>query len=167
MWRDRLCAVNRQRSQLSHTNLGAGFSGRRCRRCRDAGFASGLFATNGNPKPAYNTYRLALYLPFTSTRPGRRLEVWGDVRPAFFAGRDTHATQFVQIQFKAHSRGPFKTLGSPVPVTNPQGYIDVHVKFPSSGTLRLTWTYPKVDPNFMASAAGATVLSRYVQIKIQ
>ncbi len=131
-----------------------------------AGFASGLFASNGSAKPAYNAYRLALYLPLTSTRPGRRLEVWGDARPALFAERDTHAMQFVQLQFQAHSRGPFKTLGSPVRVTNPQGYFDVHIKFPSSGTVRLTWTYPKVDPNFLASPAGATVISRYIQIKI-
>ena len=131
---------------------------------RYGGFSAGLFAPDGTAKPAYNAYRLPLYLPVTSTRRGRSLEVWGDLRPAYFAAQDTHTNQYVQIQFRSRSRGNFKTLGSPVKITSSQGYFDVRVKFPTSGTVRLAWTYPKADPNFPPSTAGVTVVSRNVQI---
>jgi hypothetical protein len=29
-----------------------------------------------------------------------------------------------------------------VTITNPQGYFDAHVAFPSSGTVRVAWTPP-------------------------
>ena len=45
------------------------------------GFASGLIAFNGTPKPTYDAYRLPLYLPGNGTTGGR-LEVWGCARPA-------------------------------------------------------------------------------------
>ncbi len=131
------------------------------------GFSAGLFTYSAAPKPGYYSYRLPLFLPVTTTRRGRTLEVWGDVRPGYFASQDTHATQFAQIQFQAHSRGSFTRIGSPVRITNQQGYFDVHVKFPTSGTVRLAWTYPKVDPNFVPSAAGVTVYSRNVQITVR
>ena len=53
------------------------------------GFASGLIFYGGARKPGYNAYRLPLFLPVTSTWPGRSLEVWGCVRPAHFARLDT------------------------------------------------------------------------------
>ena len=129
------------------------------------GFSAGLFTYTGAPKPAFYSYRLPLYLPLTRTRAGRSLEVWGGVRPAYFAGQDTHAAQSVQIQFQAHSRGSFSALRS-IKITNKQGYFDVHVKFPTSGTVRLAWAYPKGDPNFVSNAAGVTVYSRTVGVTV-
>ncbi len=49
---------------------------------------------------------MPLWLPVTSTRRGRTLEVWGDVRPAHFAGPG----QQVQIQFQRGGHGPFTTI---------------------------------------------------------
>ena len=86
--------------------------------------------------------------------------------PQYFANLDTHTNQFVRIQFQAHSRGRFKTIGAPK-ITNSRGYFDVHVKFPTSGTVRLAWTYPKVDPSFLASAVGTTVNSRTVRVIVR
>jgi hypothetical protein len=80
---------------------------------------------------------MPLYLPFTTEKRGTRVEVWGDVRPAHFA----RGTQSVQIQFQANSRGAFRTLQT-VRITNPRGYFDVRVHFPSSGAVRTTWVYP-------------------------
>jgi hypothetical protein len=41
-----------------------------------------------------------------------------------------------------------------VKITNPEGYFDVHVTFPHTGTVRLAWTYPQ----------GPTVYSRSVKV---
>lgn len=131
------------------------------------GFSAGLFTYAGAPKPAYYSYRLPLYLPVTTTLAGRSLEVWGDVRPAYFASLDTVAAQSVQIQFQAHSKGSFSVLGQPIKITNKQGYFDIHQKFTISGTLRLAWTYPKLDPSFAAGTAGVTVYSRTVQVTVR
>ena len=129
------------------------------------GFASGLLTYTGRQKPAYDAFRLPLFLPVTSTRRGRSLEVWGDVRPSDYAKLDTGVSQVALIQFQANSRGAFKTVKK-VSVGG-QGYFDVHYTFPSSGTVRLAWTYPTVDSAFPANAARATVHSRYVKITIR
>ncbi len=130
-----------------------------------AQFDSGLETWKGQFKPAYYAYRLPLFLPVTSTGRGRSLEVWGCARPAHYAQLDTHAAQSVQIQFQRGSRGAFATVAT-VPLPGPQCYFDTQVKFPASGTVRIAWTYPKVDPKFPANAAGVTVYSRSVQITL-
>ena len=128
------------------------------------GFASGLLNHNGTQKPTYSAWRLPLYLPATSTRRGHSLEVWGCIRPAYFATTDPGGgAQSVQIQFQAGSRGPFATLET-IPITDRHGYFDTHVMFPSSGTVRLTWTYPPGDP-FLAP--GRSTYSRRVQVTLR
>ena len=42
-------------------------------------FASGLEFSGGKPKPTYAAYRMPVFLPTTSSRRGRSLEVWGAV----------------------------------------------------------------------------------------
>jgi hypothetical protein len=97
-------------------------------------FASGLEFSNGTPKPSFDAYQMPLYLPRTSTRHGRSIEVWGGARPAHFAkGR-----QSVAIQFRSGSKGAFKTLKT-VAISNKRGYIDTRVTFRSSGQVRLLW----------------------------
>jgi hypothetical protein len=134
-----------------------------------AGYSSGLLTYKGVQKPAYYSYRLPLYLPVTTARSGgQRLEIWGGVRPAFFATQDTSTQQTATLQFQAHSRGQFTTLTT-VKITSPQGYFDIRQAFPSSGTLRLTWAYPTgaLDPNFPSWAQGVTVTSRTVRITVR
>ena len=114
-------------------------------------FASGLGSSNGALKPSFTAFRMPLYLPVTSTKPGRKLEVWGDVRPAHFAGPG----QSVQIQFRRGSSGSFTTLET-VKLSNSQGYFDVKLAFPASGAVRLLWTPP----------SGAAEYSRYQNITI-
>ena len=97
-------------------------------------FASGLEFNNRKPKPSFNAYRMPLYLPTTSTRKGKSIEVWGAARPAHFAS----GKQSVAIQFRSSSKSAFKTLKT-VAIKNKRGYFDTHMSFPSSGQVKLLW----------------------------
>jgi len=125
-------------------------------------FDTGLLNPNGKPKPGYAAYRMPLWLPSTSTRKGRKLEVWGEVRPAPFAKLDTGKAQSVLVQFQAGSNGAFTTI-STVPINNVRGYFDVRVAFPSNGSVRLAWTYPTGDPLL----SGGTVFSRAQKVTVR
>jgi len=134
------------------------------------GFASGLILYGGTRKPGYNAYRLPLFLPVTSTPPGRSLEVWGCVRPAHFASLDTGGTpQQVQIQFQRGSRGAFTTLRTAT-ITSVRGYFDLHLSFPASGTVRLAWSYPANDPlltpSLITPGDPDSVYSRSVKVTV-
>jgi hypothetical protein len=134
------------------------------------GFASGLLFSNGREKPSYAAYRLPIYLPVTSARRGRALEVWGCVRPAHYAIIDTGQPQTAGLQFAAKPSGPFRTVQTET-VTNPDDcYFDVRVQFPGSGLVRLTYTYPSTPSPSTAvdgkPVAGATVYSRTVHITL-
>jgi hypothetical protein len=131
----------------------------------DGGFTSGLRFADGRPKPAYAAYRLPLYLPVTSARRGRAIEVWGCVRPARYAILDTGQAQTASIEFARGSSGAFATVES-VTVADPDNcYFDLRVRFPASGTVRLAYTYPSGDA--LLSAAGTTVYSRSVAITLR
>lgn len=105
------------------------------------GFTSGLDFANGKPKSTYAAYRMPLYLPVQSTSKGDPLVVWGQVRPAPDARKQTHRQQSVEIQFQAAGGDAFKTVKR-VALPNPNGYFEVRQTFPSSGDVRLRWTYP-------------------------
>jgi len=78
------------------------------------GFASGLIFFSGVHKPSFDAYRVPIYLPSTSTRSGRSLEVWGCVRPAhYFRG----APQSVQIQYQNRSAGALASARATTPST--------------------------------------------------
>jgi hypothetical protein len=135
------------------------------------GFASGLIFYNGKRKPAYDAYRLPLFLPTTSAKsPRRSLEVWGCARPAQYAKLDSGKPQQVQIQFQRGSRGSFATLRT-VTINSSRGYFDLHMTFPASGSVRLAWTYPKEDPLLsqgkVTPSEGATVFSRTVRVTVK
>jgi hypothetical protein len=126
------------------------------------GFASGLLNFNGRPKAGYYAYRLPLYLPVTSARSGQSIEVWGCARPAYYASIDTGGQpQNVEIQFQPASGGAFTTVKT-MTITDPHGYFDTRVSFPSSGTVRLTWSYPPSATDLLPYR----VYSRHVQITV-
>lgn len=135
------------------------------------GFASGLLFSSGREKPSYAAYRLPLYLPITSTRRGRSLEVWGCVRPARYAILDTGQPQTAEIQFAAKPAGPFRTVQSDVVTTPDNCYFDLRLKFPGSGVIRLAYTYPSMPSPSAAPdgdpVAGTTVYSRTVAITLR
>ncbi len=133
------------------------------------GFASGLLSYRGVPKATYYAWRLPLYLPVTSARRGHSLEVWGCVRPAHFAILDTGLPQEAYIQFQQGSRGPFTTVRTVTIRDAGNCYFDVRVRFPASGTVRLTWSYPSLDPGlgYFDPLSSHSVYSRHVQITVR
>src|SRR3954449_1356399 len=93
-----------------------------------AGFQMGLRLLSGAPKPAYQAYKLPIWV----SGSGANVTVYGQVRPA-----DNGTPQTVDIQVAAAGGGGFKTVQS-VPVTSANGIFTVSV--PNSGTLwRLSW----------------------------
>jgi hypothetical protein len=124
-------------------------------------FDTGLENPNGSHKPGFDAYRMPLYLPVTSTRAGRKIEIWGGARPAVYARLDTGQAQGVQIQFQRGSTGAWQAIDT-VTITNQKGYIDVHLALPGSGAVRLAWTYPGGDPLL----GGGTVYSRTVKVTV-
>ena len=118
-------------------------------------FATGLEAANGTPMPGLYAYRMPIYLPVTSTTQGSPLEVWGLARPARNVRLTDHRPQHVRIQFKPASGGSFSTV-STVTLTDPYGYFDVFQKFPASGSVRLSWSYPH----------GPAIFSRTVAVNL-
>jgi hypothetical protein len=68
------------------------------------------------------------------------------VRPAGYAVRDTHNGQVGHIQFAANGSSQYKDLTT-VTYHNASGscYFDRKLTIPSSGTLRLAYTYPVTD----------------------
>jgi hypothetical protein len=124
-------------------------------------YATGLLTWKGDEKVTYDAFRIPVFLPKTSFSGGQRLEVWGAARPARFAEIEAAGTsQTAQIEFEAKGTSTFTTVAT-VPITNSQGYLDTHVSFPGSGTVRLVYTYPSGD---LMLDPGAVVVSRYVTI---
>ncbi|MGI8904847.1 MAG: hypothetical protein ACR2IP_14610 [Solirubrobacteraceae bacterium] len=119
-------------------------------------FPSGLQFADGKPKPSFDAYRLALYLPVGAASPGEPLEVWGHVRAARYARRATGRPQLVEIQFERGSSGGFQTVKT-LTVKSAYGYFDVRQAFASSGTVRLAWSDP----------GGSAVLSRSASVTIR
>jgi hypothetical protein len=128
------------------------------------GFASGLITFKGAQKATFPAWRLPLYLPVTSTRQGRSLEVWGCVRPSRYAIADTGQSQTAEIQFQPASGGPFSTIQTVTIDGSHDCYFDLRVTFPGSGTVRLAYTYPPGDALLSPSE---TVFSRPVQVTVR
>lgn len=126
-------------------------------------FDTGLINPDGSLKPGFDAYRMPLFLPVSAAKsPHQTLEVWGGVRPASYARRDTGQAQSVEIQFEPGSTGLWQVLDT-VTITNQRGYVDVHLAFPASGAVRLAWTYPTGDPLL----SGGTVYSRTVAVTVR
>ena len=120
------------------------------------GFATGLEFKDGAAKDTLRAYRMPLFLPVTSASRGRSLEVWGCVRPAPDAARQTGVRQRARIELATAPGGPFKTIRT-VDLLDPHGYFDVTVNFPASGTVRLAWAEP----------SGRTLHSRLQAISVR
>jgi hypothetical protein len=134
------------------------------------GYASGLLRWDYSQKPGYSAWRFPVYLPATSARRGQPLRVWGCLRPAHLAIADTTLAQTLSIQLQPGSKGQFETVQT-VTISDPKAscYFNVPVTFPDSGTVRLTWSYPAVDPNFayLDPLQPHQVYSRHVQITLR
>ena len=117
-------------------------------------FDSGLEFADGSPKATLAAFRLPIYLPQTTGSRGSALEVWGCLRPARYAG--TGGADLGKVEFSRLATGPF-TTGQSVSASASNCYFDVRARFPGSGFVRLSWTYP----------GGATIHSRLVSITLR
>ena len=98
------------------------------------GFATGLILYSGRKLPVYDAYRMPIFLPRTTVSRGQPVEVWGCARPA----HTVPGAQRVSIQFRRGRSGAWQTLTT-VPIHSSRGYVDVWLKPPASGSLRLAW----------------------------
>ncbi|MDQ6747524.1 MAG: hypothetical protein M3010_05385, partial [Candidatus Dormibacteraeota bacterium] len=128
-----------------------------------SGFASGLETSSGVHKATYDAYRMPFYMPRTTFSRGSSVEVWGNARPAGFEKLAGYGSEQAQIQ--ENTGGAWKTV-STVTLNQAQGYFDVKLAFPSSGNVRLQWTYPN-DPLLPASEANHTIYSRSFSINVR
>ena len=119
-------------------------------------FDTGLLFYGGKPKALYDAFRLPLYLPVSTASSGHALAVWACVRPAHYVMLGSRRPQVADIQLKPGATAAFRTVKR-VTLTDPYGYFDVPVTFPSSGLVRVQWSYPH----------GPRIHSRTVPITIQ
>jgi hypothetical protein len=120
-------------------------------------FDTGLEFFDGKHKALYDAFRMPIYLPALTAAKGQALKVWGCVRPVHYVRSRT--AQFADVQFKASATGTFKTI-TRVPLTDPYGYFESRVAFPSSGLVRISWSYPP-------GAGGGQIHSRTVRVSIR
>jgi hypothetical protein len=109
-------------------------------------FQTGLLFANGTHKPAYNAYRLPIFVPDPVARGGAGVTVWGMVRPA-----PSGSSQTARIEWRP-TQGAYRTLTT---VSTSDGFLNVTVQPPGSGAVRITWTSPE----------GAVLHSRSVGVR--
>jgi hypothetical protein len=112
-------------------------------------FQTGLLFANGKRKPAFNAYRLPIWIPTPRTHRGGRILVWGQVRPA--AG---HRSQRLEIQWRS-GHGRFRTIAS-ARTAGSSGYLNRFVRPPGSGQIRLAWR-ARGGKRYTSRAARITV----------
>jgi hypothetical protein len=111
-------------------------------------FQTGLISLSGVPKPAYFAYLIPIWLPHPRT--GKRVTVWGQLRPADHTGLQT-----AMIEYEPAGASAFASLQA-VQTASPQGFLLAHVAVPTPGLLRLAWT---------DASAGEVFYSRSVQVR--
>ena len=103
-------------------------------------FQTGLIFGPGTPldgghKPAYAAYRLPIWIPAKSVRPGSKLLIWGMLR---LAPKDTPQKALIQWR-PTHSAG-FRTIATvEVPASSVYGYFTTSITAPGTGLIRIAW----------------------------
>jgi hypothetical protein len=98
-------------------------------------FQTGLLFQNGTHKPAFNAYRLPIFVPDPAVATGSSLLVWGMLRPARNGTRQRALIQWRPV------RGRYRTLTA-VTTADPSGFLTAQVLLPGSGAVRIAWTAP-------------------------
>jgi hypothetical protein len=93
------------------------------------GFESGLRFADGRAKPSYDGWRL----PLAVRRDGRRVSIWGRVRPAT-------APTTAELQIQQGSTGAWRTLQNVT--ADARGSFTVRGSYRSERRWRLRWTAP-------------------------
>ncbi|MCW2991007.1 MAG: hypothetical protein JWM73_1601, partial [Solirubrobacterales bacterium] len=96
-------------------------------------FQTGLRFADGREKPAYQGYKLPIWLPHRRVKAGSSVRVWGLVRPAA-----NGTAPAVRIQFRATGAKRYRTLATRN-ASAARGYLYERVRVPGSGRIRLAW----------------------------
>jgi hypothetical protein len=123
----------------------------------ESNFDTGLSFHSGAHKALFDAFRMPVYLPSETAKSGQALEVWGCVRPVHYV--HSRKPQVAKVQWQPASGGAFKTVKRVI-LTDPYGYFDTRVRFPSSGLVRVTWSYPR-------GGGGGQIHSRTVKVTIR
>jgi len=116
-------------------------------------FQSGLVTGEGEQKPSFLAYQRTINVSPRAVRPGRRLRVFGQLRPA-----PNGAPLAARIQFR-RAGGGWTTLRS-VRTQNTRNYLVAHVRASSSGYVRLAWTNPSGGRPLATRAVSVRVAGR-------
>jgi hypothetical protein len=108
-------------------------------------FTTGLIFNDGRPKPSLAAFRIPIWVP--APHPGRRVLVWGQLRPANHSSSQTGV-----IAFRPQGSSSWRTLAR-VSTNSPEGFVLAHVSAPSAGLLRLGWKSPSGPMFFSRSVA--------------
>jgi hypothetical protein len=111
-------------------------------------FQTGLLYENGGQKPAFNSFRLPVYVPQPVFSRGAEILIWAMLRLA-----PNGTKQRAQIQWRGPTGGylTLKTLTT----SDPSGFVTGRVGLPGTGAVRVAWV----------SAAGQVVYSRAVGVQ--
>jgi hypothetical protein len=111
-------------------------------------FQTGLLYADGKRKPAFDAYRMPIWIPSPKFRRHAQTFIWGQLRAAPHT-----STQTAVIQWRPKHGGSWTTIAN-VPVTNPDGYFTSEVRIPGTGLIRSEWL----------PAAGGHEASRSVDV---
>jgi hypothetical protein len=106
-------------------------------------FQTGLRFVDGRPKPAFDAYRLPIWV----TRHGSQVHVWGQLRPI-----DDGAVEPVTVEGSPDGQ-TFTTVAT-VQTTNRKGFVETDVAPGADRYWRLTWAPPSGGEAISSRIAG-------------
>jgi hypothetical protein len=112
---------------------------------------SGLLTAAGHRKPAFDAYRVPLWVSPQRVRRGGSVRVWAEYRPGA-PGADLTAS----VEFLARGSDSWRSIDR-LPVANQYGTLDTRVVVPGPGALRVAWTDPAKEDPQPTRAAGVRV----------
>ncbi|MGI8411719.1 MAG: hypothetical protein ACR2LV_03230 [Solirubrobacteraceae bacterium] len=98
-------------------------------------FQTGLLYADGKPKPAYDAYRMPIWIPSPRIHRGGRMFIWGQLR-----GAAHNVTQRADIQWRP-AGGAFRTIAV-VSTRNRVDFLTSTVRLRASGEVRIAWRSP-------------------------
>jgi hypothetical protein len=108
---------------------------------------------DGRQKPAYDAYRLPIWIPSQTVAPRSKMLVWGMLRLA-----PKYTAQQALIQWRPAHRGGYRTIATvAVPASAVYGYFTTRITPPATGAVRIAWR----------SALGQTFTSRIVPVRVR
>jgi hypothetical protein len=115
-------------------------------------FQTGLIERDGKLKESFAAYRMPLFIPASQRFFPGSFRVWGGVRPAPNASRQT-----VDVQYRPSARrSRWRTIRR-VTTRSLRNYVDTRVRLTRSGGVRLRWRNP---------ATGQVLFSRVDHVRI-